>query len=99
MGKLVVTEFISPDGVIEHPGGAEKYRHGEQLLGRVTYEGFAKAWPTIEGTGEFGEKMSAMPKFAVSTTLKHPEWDNTTVPLVETKQSGAVAILIFGRER
>jgi dihydrofolate reductase len=103
MGKLVVTEFISLDGVIEDPGGAEQYRHGgwtfkfdqgdeggklkfgelmaadAQLLGRVTYDGFAKAWPTMEGTGEFGEKMNAMPKFVVSTTLEDPTWNNTTV--------------------
>jgi dihydrofolate reductase len=102
MGKLVVTEFISLDGVIEDPGGAEQYRHGgwtfkfdqgeggpykgaelraadAQLLGRVTYEAFAKAWPTMEGTGEFGEKMNAMPKFVVSTTLENPEWNNTSV--------------------
>jgi dihydrofolate reductase len=102
MGKLVITEFISLDGVIEDPGGAENFRHGgwtfkfdqgdggkfkfdelvaadAQLLGRVTYDGFAKAWPTMEGTGEFGEKMNAMPKFVVSTTIENPEWNNTTV--------------------
>jgi dihydrofolate reductase len=103
MGKLVVTEFITLDGVIEDPGGAETFDRGgwafqfdqgeeggkfkfdelaasdAQLLGRVTYEGFAAAWPTMEGTGEFGEKMNAMPKFVVSTTLKDPEWNNTTV--------------------
>jgi dihydrofolate reductase len=45
----------------------------------VTYEGFAKAWPTMEGTGEFGERMNSMPKFVVSTTLENPEWNNTTV--------------------
>jgi dihydrofolate reductase len=50
-----------------------------QLLGRVTYEGFAKAWPTMEGTGDFGKKFNAMPKFVVSTTLENPEWNNTTV--------------------
>jgi dihydrofolate reductase len=50
-----------------------------QLLGRVTYDGFSKAWPTMEGTGEFGEKMNAMPKFVVSSTLENPEWNNTTV--------------------
>jgi dihydrofolate reductase len=49
-----------------------------QLLGRVTYDGFAKAWPTMEA-GEFGEKMNAMPKFVVSSTLQDPEWNNTTV--------------------
>src|SRR5438270_9176318 len=103
MGKLVVTEFVTLDGVIEDPGGGEtfdrggwafKFERGEegdkfkfdelmasdaQLLGRVTYEGFAKAWPTMQGAGKFGEKMNAMPKFVVSKTLANPEWNNTTV--------------------
>jgi dihydrofolate reductase len=102
MGKLVVTEFISLDGVIEDPGGSEQSRNGgwtfkfdqgdggafkfaelntadAQLLGRVTYDGFAKAWPTMEGTGAFGEKMNGMPKYVVSTTLENPEWNNTSV--------------------
>ena len=102
MGKLVVTEFISLDGVIEDPAGPRaehggwtfKFDRGAegarssstscmasdaQLLGRVTYEGFAEAWPAIEGTGEFGEKMNAMPKFVVSSTLSDPTWNNTTV--------------------
>ncbi len=103
MGNLVVTEFLTLDGVMEDPGGAEKtprggwaFRHDRgpeggrfklaeltasdaQLLGRVTYEGFAAAWPTMEGTGEFGEKMNAMPKFVVSSTLESADWNNTTV--------------------
>jgi dihydrofolate reductase len=101
MGKVVVTEFISLDGVIEAPGDPTEYERGgwatgggqegmqfkfdeliasdAQLLGRTTYEGFAKAWPTMEGTGEFGEKMNEMPKFVVSTTLRDPQWNNTTV--------------------
>jgi len=103
MGKLVVTEFLTLDGVMEDPGGAEgtdcggwafKFERGPdgdrfkfdelmasdaQLLGRVTYEGFAKAWPTVQGAGEFGEKMNAMPKFVVSQTLSDPTWTNTTV--------------------
>jgi dihydrofolate reductase len=105
MGKLVVTEFITLDGVMQDPGGAEKdsfdrggwafqFDRGDegnkfkfdelmaadaQLLGRVTYEGFAKAWPTMEGTGEFGEKMNSMPKVVVSKTIEDPSWENTTV--------------------
>jgi dihydrofolate reductase len=101
MGKLVVTEFVSIDGVFEDPGGAESYEHGGwtfeydrgdegnkfkldelmdaqvQLLGRVTYEGFAAAWPSREGP--FADKLNNDPKYVVSTTLKEPEWQNTTV--------------------
>jgi dihydrofolate reductase len=101
MGKLVVTEFVSVDGVFEDPGGAEDYEHGGwtfeydrgedgnkfkldevmeaevQLLGRVTYEGFAAAWPSREG--EFAEKLNNDPKYVVSTTLEDPAWQNTTV--------------------
>lgn len=100
MRKLVVSEFVSLDGVMEDPGGAEKFEHGgwtmpyfsdeagklkfdellasdALLLGRVTYEGFAKAWPTMEGTGEFGERMNSLPKYVVSTTLKEVEWNNS----------------------
>jgi dihydrofolate reductase len=101
MGKIVVTEFISVDGVIEDPGGAEDFKHsgwsfefdrGEEgnqfkldetrnsaalLLGRKTYEGFAEAWPSREG--EFADLFNNMPKYVVSSTLKDPEWTNTTV--------------------
>jgi dihydrofolate reductase len=99
--KLVVTEFISLDGVIEDPGGSENFDHGgwsfefdrgedgnkfkldetlasdALLLGRVTYEGFADAWPSR--TGEFADKFNSMPKYVVSTTLTDPEWTNSTV--------------------
>ena len=101
MGKLVVTEFVSVDGVFEDPGGAESYEHGGwtfeydrgedggqfkldevmeaevQLLGRVTYEGFAAAWPSREGP--FADKLNSDPKVVVSTTLENPTWENTTV--------------------
>ena len=101
MGRIIVTEFISIDGVVEDPGGAGDYKHagwsfefnrgeeGEQfkldetmasealLLGRVTYEGFAEAWPTREG--DFADKFNTMPKYVVSSTLKDPEWTNSTV--------------------
>src|SRR5438270_13050085 len=104
MGKLVVTEFVTLDGVMQDPGGAEKaefplggwafefdrgadgdrFKFDElmaadvQLLGRKTYEGFAKAWPAMNDN-QFGEKMNAMPKAVVSTTLENPEWNNTKV--------------------
>src|SRR5262249_52155640 len=101
MGKLVVTEFVSIDGVFEDPGGSESYEYGGwtfeydrgdegnkfkldeltdsevQLLGRVTYEGFAAAWPSREGP--FADKLNSDPKYVVSTTLKDPSWENTTV--------------------
>jgi dihydrofolate reductase len=50
-----------------------------QLLGRVTYEGFAEAWPSRKDDMGFAERENAIPKYVVSTTLKDPEWNNTTV--------------------
>ena len=100
MGRIVVTEFMSLDGVIEDPGGSENFRHGgwsfatrseegaqfkldetrssaALLLGRVTYEGFAEAWPSREG--EFADLFNNMPKYVVSSTLQRAEWNNSTV--------------------
>jgi dihydrofolate reductase len=103
VGKLVVTQFVSVDGVFQDPGGVGeidrggwsfKAEHGDefdkfkldelmaadaQLLGRVTYEGFAKAWPDMTDEQGFAEKMNSMPKYLVSTTLENPTWTNTTV--------------------
>lgn len=94
MSKLIVTEYLTLDGIFEEPGhwsfdywGEEPmlYKYEElfssdvQLLGRVTYEGFAKAWPTMPDTGDFGERMNNMPKYVVSTTLTHADWNNTTI--------------------
>jgi dihydrofolate reductase len=116
MGKLVVTEFISLDGVMEDPGGAEEYEHGgwsfkfdrgedgdkfkfdeliaadAQLLGRVTYQGFAKAWPGMAGN-PFGDRMNAMPKYVVSSTLTEDEadWNNSTV--IADDVAGQVALV------
>jgi len=101
MGALVVTEFVSIDGVFEDPGGAEGYEYGGwtfeydrgedgdrfkldelmqaevQLFGRVTYEGFAAAWPSREGP--FADKLNNDPKYVVSRTLQDPAWQNTTI--------------------
>jgi dihydrofolate reductase len=100
MGKLVVTEFVSLDGVMQAPGGEDfkypgwsfDFDRGEDgnefklqetletevlLIGRVTYESFAGAWPSREGP--FADKFNTMPKYVVSSTLEDPEWNNTTV--------------------
>ncbi len=103
MGKVVVTEFVSLDGVMEDPGGSENFEHGgwtfefdrgpegdkfkmdelknaeAQLLGRVTYEGFAAAWPKMQDEAGFAEKMNGMPKYVVSTTLQEADWNNSTI--------------------
>jgi dihydrofolate reductase len=113
MGKLVVTEFVSLDGVIEDPGGSEDFEHGgwsfefnrgedgdkfkideamqsdALLLGRVTYQGFADAWP--ERDGEFADKFNQMPKYVVPTTMEDAEWNNST--LIKDDVPAAVAKL------
>ena len=102
MGRIVVTEFVSLDGVIEDPGGSEGSKHGgwtfkfsrgeagdkfkldealgaeALLLGRVTYEGFAAAWPSRSGD-PFSDKFNSMPKYVLSSTLKKADWKNSTV--------------------
>src|SRR5918999_452166 len=101
MGKIVITEFLSVDGVMEAPGGDDNFVRGAwtfefdrghdgnafktgetmdadaMLLGRRTYEGFARAWPGRPG--EFADRFNSMRKYVVSSTLKDPEWTNSVV--------------------
>src|SRR6202171_2384938 len=92
--RMVATEYLSMDGVFEEPGRwsgpwfkeeAGKFKWDELqasdalLLGRNTYEGFAAAWPTMTGTGDFGERMNSMPKYVASKTLKGPSWNATVL--------------------
>jgi dihydrofolate reductase len=101
MGRIVVSEFVSLDGVMQDPGGDSSWKHagwsfrvsrGEEgdkfkfdetrdsealLLGRVTYQGFAKSWPSVKG--EFGDMFNNMPKYVVSSTLEKADWNNSTV--------------------
>jgi dihydrofolate reductase len=100
MRKVIVTEYVTLDGVFEDPGGGEGSKHGAWsfqfwgeeamkykfdelvasdalLLGRMTYEGFAKAWPTMKGGGEFADKMNSIPKYVVSKTLQELAWNNS----------------------
>lgn len=123
MRKIVVTEFISLDGVVEDPGGAEGYKHGgwsfkfndpegmkfklnetlesdALLLGRVTYQGFAEAWPGRTDEAGFADKMNAMPKYVVSSSLKELTWNNSTLvgldQIAELKQQDGGDILVAG---
>jgi dihydrofolate reductase len=103
MRKVVVSQFVTLDGVFEDPGGAEDFEHGgwafkfsrgdegdkfkldevfasdALLLGRITFEGFARAWPSRKDEAGFADKFNGMPKYVVSTTLQDPEWNNSTV--------------------
>ena len=103
MRRVIATEFVTLDGVMEDPSWTFQFASEEQekfkfdelsasgtlLLGRVTYEGFAAAWPNMmeqyEGPrraelGEYADMMNGYPKHVVSTTLKEPlEWNNSTL--------------------
>ena len=118
MRKVVVTEYVTLDGVFEDPGGwsfqfwneeAAKFKFDELfasdalLLGRVTYEGFAKAWPTMKDEAGFAERMNNIPKYVVSTTLKELEWNNSHLikgniaeEVVRLKQQPGQDILVAG---
>ena len=92
--KVVASTYVTLDGYVDEPGQwampfwsveASDFKSKELiasealLLGRVTYEGFAAAWPAMEGTGEFGEKMNSMPKFVASRTLRSATWNATII--------------------
>jgi dihydrofolate reductase len=105
VARVVVSQFMTVDGVFEDPGGSEGHERGAWafqfdrgedgdkfkldevmasdalLLGRVTYEGFAAAWPSREG--QFADKFNGMQKYVVSSTLGDPEWNNSKVVSVD----------------
>lgn len=116
--RIVVTEFMTLDGVVEAPhewsfpywsDETAKFKLEElraadaQLLGRVTYGGFAAAWPTMTDDAGFADRMNGMPKYVVSSTLEKAGWNNSTIiktNLVEEvsalKQQPGVDILVAG---
>jgi dihydrofolate reductase len=123
MGRIVVSEFVSLDGVAEDPGGAEgskfgawtfKFDRGDAgnafktqeledaealLLGRITYQGFAKAWPAMrDQAGPFGELMHSVGKYVVSNTLPEAEatWNNSTVVRGSIKEVAALKDRVSG---
>jgi len=129
VGNVVVTQFVTVDGVIEDPGGSEgfdrggwafKFERGDEgdkfkldevmaaealLLGRVTYEGFAEAWPSR--TGDFADKYNGMRKYVVSSSIDEPEWNNSTVirpddvaaEVAELREADGGDILVNGSAR
>src|ERR1051326_5835427 len=116
MRKVIVSEFVSLDGVMENPGWTFQFGSQEQerfkydelfacdvlLLGRVTYQGFAAAWPKMEGTGDYGERMNSMPKYVASRTLPEMEWNASLIKgdlaeeVSRLKQPVGQDILVFG---
>ena len=101
---MVVSEFVTLDGVIEDPAWTFPFRSEEQerykftelkaadalLLGRVTYEGFAAAWPQMaEQTGEYGAMMNGYPKYVASTTLDTAEWNASLL-------KGEIVVRVYG---
>lgn len=118
MRNIVITEFITLDGVIESPEkwsfpywnddiaefkNKELFASDALLLGRTTYEGFAKAWPNRKDETGFADRINSIPKYVVSTTLENPTWNNTHVltenfaaDIARLKEEEGKDILVFG---
>jgi dihydrofolate reductase len=120
VSRIVVSQFVTLDGVFEDPGGSEglerggwafRYERGEEgdrfkleevmaadglLLGRITYEGFAAAWPSRTDEFGFADKFNNMPKYVVSSTLTDPEWNNTRVVTLDEIPELEGEILVNG---
>jgi dihydrofolate reductase len=116
MRKIKLAMYVSIDGVVEDPAWTGPFWSDELsklqadylfacdalLLGRVTYEGFAAAWPTMTDTGDFGVKMNTMPKFVVSRTLDQAEWNATILKgdlateVARLKDQPGADLLIYG---
>jgi len=117
MRKVILSSYVTLDGVMEAPNEwsfqfwndeLAKFKYDELfasdalLIGRVTYQGFAAAWPTMEGTGEFGERINGMPKYVASTTLTETEWNATLIAgdvaeaVAALKQQPGQDILVWG---
>jgi class 3 adenylate cyclase/dihydrofolate reductase len=127
MRRLIASEFVTLDGVMEAPGHdphrdgknawALRYASADQqrykaeelseadaiLIGRVTYEIFAAFWPTAPSDEGFADRMNALPKYVVSTSLRTVDWQNASIiggnpaeRIAELKQQPGGGILLFG---
>lgn len=131
MRRIVATEYVTLDGVMQDPGGAEKatftpggwtipYWSDEigkaqfdslmagdaLLLGRLTYEGFAKAWPSMKDDAGFADRMNGLPKYVASKTLTQLAWTNSHLlagdvvdAVSKLKLEAGQDILIYGSAR
>ncbi len=116
MRKVHVAEYLSLEGVMEEPAWTGQFWNDELakfqydqlfasdalLLGRVTYQGFAAAWPTMTDTGDFGERMNSLPKYVASRTLTETEWNATLIAgdvataVATLKQQPGQDLLVYG---
>ncbi|MBI5668363.1 MAG: dihydrofolate reductase [Chloroflexi bacterium] len=115
MRKIIVTEFLSLDGVMENPMWTFPYWNDEiaqfkaeettpndvLLLGRVTYQGFAAAWPQSEDEG--APYFNSARKYVVSNTLDRAEWNNSHIirgdivaELTQLKQQDGENLVVHG---
>jgi dihydrofolate reductase len=121
MGRLVASQFVTLNGVIEAPENwssdyfndeANRFKHNELfaadalLMGRVTYEIFAEAWPSRTDPEGYADRINGLPKFVVSTSLKQAAWGNSTLiaervsdRVDQLKQEYERDILLFGSEK
>ena len=116
MRKVIVSEYVSLDGVMEEPGWTMPYWNDEiakfkfdelfasdaLLLGRVTYQGFVKAWPSMTDEEGFADRMNSLPKYVASRTLEEAEWnatlikDNIADEVSKLKQRSGQKLLVYG---
>ncbi len=117
MRKIIVTAFVSLDGVMENPMWTMPYWNDEIaafkaeetsveqpiLLGRITYEGFAEAWPERTDEASGGVYFNGTRKYVVSTTLDTAEWNNSVLikediieEIAKLKQAEGADIVVHG---
>jgi len=127
MRRIIVSEFITLDGVVEAPGSEislgsrsgwtfpyvsdefmqfkldELFAADAILLGRVTYDAFAAAWPAMKDEVGFADRMNSLPKYVVSSSLGTAVWNNSQIlsrdvekELAILKEKSGQDLIVFG---